>query len=130
VIWGFAIFRRLLRETVEEIATIKSREDVFAAREFSRQITDRSEIGSIHQYLDETSQERDTARQALREANQQKDRFLAVLSHELRNPLAAMQRHFTSFKANSYSEAQKRHAFEIIDRRPKFIRDWLTICWM
>jgi protein involved in temperature-dependent protein secretion len=75
VIWGFAIFRRLLRETVEEIATIKSREDVFAAREFSRQITDRSEIGSIHQYLDETSQERGTAREALREANQQKRPF-------------------------------------------------------
>jgi uncharacterized protein (DUF3084 family) len=75
VIWGFAIFRRLLRETVEEIATIKSREDLFAAREFIRQITDRSEIGSIRQYLDETRRERDTAREALREANQQKRPF-------------------------------------------------------
>ena len=44
MIWGFVIFRRLLRETVEEIATTKSREDLFAARELIRQITDRSEI--------------------------------------------------------------------------------------
>jgi hypothetical protein len=74
VIWGFAIFRRLLRETVEEIATIESREDVFAAREF-RQITDRSEIGSIHQYLDETSQERDTARRLARSKPAEKTVF-------------------------------------------------------
>jgi signal transduction histidine kinase len=79
----------------------------------------------MRQARNETRRERLCAKQTSR-----KDRLLAVLSHELRNPLAAMQRHFTSFKANSYLEAQKRRAFEIIDRRPKFIRDWLTICLM
>jgi signal transduction histidine kinase len=65
----------------------------------------------MKQARNETRRERLCAKQTSR-----KDRFLAVLSHELRNPLAAMQRHFTSFKANNYSEARKRRAFEIIDR--------------
>jgi K+-sensing histidine kinase KdpD len=65
----------------------------------------------MKQARNETRRERLCAKQTSR-----KDRFLAVLSHELRNPLAAMQRHFISFKANNYSEARKRPAFEIIDR--------------
>ena len=90
MIWEFAIFRKLVREKLEEIASGTAPEDLFAARELILEITDRSEVGSIHQYVEETSRERDAARDALREANEQKDRFLAVLSHELRNPLASI----------------------------------------
>jgi signal transduction histidine kinase len=56
-----------------------------SARELILEITDRSEVGSIHRYVEETTQERNSALEALKEANEQKDRFLAVLSHELRN---------------------------------------------
>jgi signal transduction histidine kinase len=86
----FAIFRKLLRETLEELAPRVASQDLFAVGELILEIIDRSEIGSIHQYVEETSRERDSAREALQEANEQKDRFLAVLSHELRNPLASI----------------------------------------
>ena len=86
VTWEFAIFRTLLRETLEELAPAEPTANLFAARELILTITDRSEVGSVQQYIEETSRERDLAREALKEANEQKDRFLAVLSHELRNP--------------------------------------------
>ena len=71
MIWEFAIFRKLVREKLEEIASGTAPEDLFAARELILEITDRSEVGSIHQYVEETSRERDAARDALREANEQ-----------------------------------------------------------
>jgi signal transduction histidine kinase/ActR/RegA family two-component response regulator len=122
VIWEFAIFRKLLREALEEIATTETRENLFVARELIMEIADRSEIGSINQYVEEANQERDVVREALREANQQKDQFLAVLSHELRNPLAAMRTAIHIIKAPAFSEAQKSHALEVIDRQTEFQR--------
>jgi signal transduction histidine kinase/ActR/RegA family two-component response regulator len=122
VIWEFAVFRKLLREALEEIATTETRENLFAAVELVIDIVDRSEIGSIHQYVEEANQERDTVREALHEANQQKDQFLAVLSHELRNPLAAICTAIHIIKAPGFSEAQKSHALEIIDRQTEFQR--------
>jgi RsbT co-antagonist protein rsbRD N-terminal domain len=50
VIWEFAIFRKLLREMLEHIAPSVASQDLFAARELILEITDRSEVGSIHQY--------------------------------------------------------------------------------
>jgi hypothetical protein len=48
VIWEFAIFRKLLRETLEKLASDVSSQDLFAARELILEISDRSEVGSIH----------------------------------------------------------------------------------
>jgi signal transduction histidine kinase/ActR/RegA family two-component response regulator len=122
VIWEFAIFRKLLREALEEIATTESRENLFAALDLVIEIVDRSEIGSIHQYIEEANQERDVVREALHEADKQKDQFLAVLSHELRNPLAAIRTAIHIIKAPAFSETQKSHALEIIDRQTEFQR--------
>ncbi|HJU11480.1 MAG TPA: ATP-binding protein, partial [Candidatus Binataceae bacterium] len=122
VIWEFAIFRKLLRETLDELSSSESWNTLIDGRELILEITDRSEIGSIRQYIEETSLERDAARDALREANEQKDRFLAVLSHELRNPLAAMRAAIHIMKSNTFSDAQKNRAFEIIDRQTEYQR--------
>jgi signal transduction histidine kinase/ActR/RegA family two-component response regulator len=122
VIWEFAIFRKLLRETLEEIASSEPSQNLYAARELILEVTDRSEVGSIHQYVQETSRERDAARDALREANDQKDRFLAVLSHELRNPLSAIRTAIHIVMGASFSEAQRQRAMEIIDRQTNFQR--------
>ena len=117
VIWEFAIFRTLLRETLEELAPAEPSANLFAARELILAIADRSEVGSVQQYIDETSCERDRARGALQQSNEQKDRFLAVLSHELRNPLAAIRTALHILKGGSFSNAQRQRALGIIERQ-------------
>jgi signal transduction histidine kinase/ActR/RegA family two-component response regulator len=116
----FTIFRKLVRETLEELVATEPAQNLYAARELLLDMADRSELGSIHQYLEETSRERDIAREALREANEQKDRFIAVLSHELRNPLAAIRTAVQILKESSFSETQRRRAFETIDRQSRY----------
>src|SRR5882762_9111670 len=61
--------------------------------------------------------ERKRAEQALREGDRRKDEFLALLAHELRNPLAPIRYALaTSRKAGRTLEQQKR-AEEVIERQ-------------
>jgi signal transduction histidine kinase len=122
VIWEFAIFRKLIRETLEHIEPSVTSQDLFAARELILEITDRSEVGSIHRYVEETTRERDTARDALKEANDQKDRFLAVLSHELRNPLASITTAIHIARAPGSPESRRQRALEIVERQANYQR--------
>jgi signal transduction histidine kinase len=117
VVWEFAIFRTLLRETLEELAPAEPSGNLFAARELILATADRSELGSVQQYIDETSCERDRARGALQESHEQKDRFLAVLSHELRNPLAAIRTALHILKGGSFSNVQRQRALGIIEKQ-------------
>jgi signal transduction histidine kinase/ActR/RegA family two-component response regulator len=116
VIWEFSIFRRLLRETVEELDDTGA-EPRFAVRERITEVADRSEIGSVQQYVDDATQERDAAREELRHANEQKERFLAVLSHELRNPLASITTAVHIARAPGNPESKRHRALEIIERQ-------------
>ncbi|MGH7906805.1 MAG: ATP-binding protein [Candidatus Binataceae bacterium] len=120
LIWEFAIFRKLLREALEELAASESHRNLFTARELIMELTDRSERGSVQQYLDEANQERDAARNELRAANDNKDRFLAVLSHELRNPLAAVRTAVLVLRAGNITDAQRESALRIIDRQTRY----------
>jgi signal transduction histidine kinase len=79
---------RKLRDTAEAIAAGKL--DARTGIEYARE-----EIGSLAEALDEmaaTLQKKEAARslaeRELRAADQRKDEFLAMLAHELRNPLA------------------------------------------
>ncbi len=55
--------------------------------------------------------------EALREANQQKDRFLAVLAHELRNPLAPIRGAVQLLQLLGSDVPDKGLAIEVIDRQ-------------
>lgn len=61
--------------------------------------------------------ERAYAERELREANRRKDEFLAVLSHELRNPLAPIAMGLDLLEAASDGSEQERRAREIIRRQ-------------
>jgi hypothetical protein len=65
VIWEFALFRTLLREALEEVAPAEPPANLFVARELILAIIDRSEVGSVQQYIEEISRERDLAREAV-----------------------------------------------------------------
>ena len=65
--------------------------------------------------------DRDRLLREAQEANQAKDQFLAVLSHELRNPLAAIRASVELLRRSgaTCAEAPVRRAIEVIDRNER-----------
>ncbi len=61
--------------------------------------------------------QRRLAEEALREADGRKDRFIATLAHELRNPLAPIQNSAKIVMLKSPKEPQLLWAVEVIDRQ-------------
>jgi signal transduction histidine kinase len=60
--------------------------------------------------------ERERQTQALREADRHKDEFLAMLAHELRNPLAAVNNAVTVLKLSSEEES-RNWASDVVERQ-------------
>jgi signal transduction histidine kinase len=71
--------------------------------------------GIFIQGHDVTEQHR--AQQALREADQQKDEFLATLAHELRNPLAPLRSAAHILSTPGVSEETRARVTEVISRQ-------------
>jgi signal transduction histidine kinase len=71
----------------------------------------------VEQYVAETQQGRDTALEEVRKSDEQKDHFLAVLSHELRNPLASIRAAIDFLRKDQTSASQQQRALEIITRQ-------------
>jgi PAS domain S-box-containing protein len=63
--------------------------------------------------------ERYQAELELREANRKKDEFLAMLAHELRNPLAPISTAAEMLKMTTASDERTRKASEVISRQVK-----------
>jgi CheY-like chemotaxis protein len=61
--------------------------------------------------------ERKLAEQALREADRRKDEFLAMLAHELRNPLAPMRSALEAFRLLLPPDPQLGQLRDIVDRQ-------------
>jgi PAS domain S-box-containing protein len=61
--------------------------------------------------------ERMAFEEARREADRRKDRFLATLAHELRNPLAPIRQAAAIARSAAASPAQVRWSIEVIDRQ-------------
>ena len=55
--------------------------------------------------------------QALQEANHRKDEFLAMLAHELRNPLAPIRTAVQLLRLKELTEPQRRGARDVIERQ-------------
>ena len=61
--------------------------------------------------------ERARAEEALKEADRQKDEFLAMLAHELRNPLAPIRNAVSLMRMKSFSDPQLLMSRDVIDRQ-------------
>ncbi|MGH7287549.1 MAG: hybrid sensor histidine kinase/response regulator, partial [Myxococcota bacterium] len=61
--------------------------------------------------------ERERSEQVLREADRRKDEFLAILAHELRNPLAPIRNSVHILRATSRGEPVVEHVGEVIERQ-------------
>jgi PAS domain S-box-containing protein len=64
---------------------------------------------------------RKEAEEKLREANQRKDEFLAMLAHELRNPLAPIRNAAQVLKLVGPQDANQQWAREVIERQTKHL---------
>jgi len=91
----------------------------------SRAMPIRDEEGQVVRWLgtntDITLQRE--AEQALQQANQRKDDFLALMAHELRNPLAPIATASQLLKMDKVSPENVQRSSEIIDRQVKHISD-------
>ncbi len=65
--------------------------------------------------------ERMRAEQAMREAARQKDRFLATLGHELRNPIAAIRSATDVLRLTIPSEPRLKRPLDVLDRQTAHI---------
>jgi PAS domain S-box-containing protein len=72
-------------------------------------------VGAAKIARDITEQKR--AQEALREADRRKDEFLAMLAHELRNPLAPIRTAVEILKVRGPTDAHSHWARDVIDRQ-------------
>jgi signal transduction histidine kinase/FixJ family two-component response regulator len=81
-----------------------------------RDITDRKQLESER---DQLLMREQAAREAAEQANQAKDVFLAMVSHELRNPLSAILTYAQLLQTRKLNEDKVFRAYETIERSAK-----------
>ncbi|MEJ2540738.1 MAG: ATP-binding protein [Gemmatimonadota bacterium] len=74
-------------------------------------------VGAAHIFRDVTARAR--AEDALRDADRRKDEFLALLGHELRNPLAAIRHATDVLRDMTLSDEDRRRVLDTLERQSK-----------
>ena len=80
---------------------------IVAASKIARDVTERKLAEQIMRRNEDN----------LREADRRKNEFLALLAHELRNPLAPIRYALAAARKAGCSAEQRRHAAEVVDRQ-------------
>src|SRR6266404_7691738 len=122
-LWELTLFRRMLLGVVEEFEAgteTLSRAERAAVEKRILDVLDRSIKASVEQYVGEPEQERDRVVEQLRQSNVAKDRFLAMLSHELRNPLAPIVSAAHTLRLALLADPRLGRAAEIIERQARY----------
>lgn len=114
--WGSGTLMRMEDGSGGAVGFVKILRDQTQAREAQAALT-RSQAE-----LMQALQENEAARSRLEEADAAKDRFLAVLSHELRNPLAAVSSAATLLVKESSTPAQREQAAWIVKRQSRTMK--------
>src|SRR5262245_19434237 len=128
----------ILRSKVAVFAALfeKSRELATANRTLLNEIADRrrieGEISVLHEQLEQRVVERTAELQAanhalqqiqkeLHETNRRKDQFLAMLGHELRNPLAPIHNAVTILKKDDLGPTELAWCRDVIERQTQHL---------
>lgn len=129
VVRELAILRETLLEWIEEysltVAALTARELMEVCRRIHRVIDHSAQAGVAQFYTEalavrrELWTELEAANVQLKAANDQKDRFFALLSHELRNPLAPILTAVQLLEFSDATDPRLRRAREVIERQVK-----------
>jgi len=111
---GLARANALLSEANIALQEEKTRELEVVNRSLQRA---NSELEEANRTLQNEIKERARIAQALKEADRHKDEFLAMLAHELRNPLAPIHNAVELMRLKSLSDPQLTWAREVIARQ-------------
>ena len=116
---------QILRSKVAVFAELfrKSRDANLANRALSEEVAVRRHAEEQLRELNETLEQRVAARtEELREANRLKDEFLAMLGHELRNPLAAITNAIQVICTAEGDTQRAGTALTLLDRQTRNLR--------
>lgn len=114
--WAEGVMMLMRDEQGRAMGFVKVLRDQTRAREVQQAI-ERSQ-SELKQSLEETQQ----ARRALEAADAAKDRFLAVLSHELRNPLASIASASELLLMPKLPDSAREKAAEVVQRQGKAMK--------
>jgi signal transduction histidine kinase len=127
VVRELALLRDVLLAAVEEYAGGRpglTRDEEREVRRRIRAVIDRCVQASVARFHTDVLsvrrllwEELETAHWQLKAANEEKDRFLATLSHELRNPLAPILTAVQLLEFSDVSDPRLRRAREVIERQ-------------
>ncbi len=124
---------QILRSKVAVFAELfrKSRDAAAANRALSEEVAVRRHAEEQLRELNETLEQRVTERtEELREANRLKDEFLAMLGHELRNPLAAITNAVQVIYGSAGDNERTAKALTLVDGKPGTCATLSMISWM
>jgi len=114
------VFRRALTDMVQEIAGgDASAEEIERVRNFIIDSVDRSMNISVSQYTEAAEEERNSAKGEAQELHGQRDRFLATLSHELRNQVSPILLGVQLLKNSMPSDDRMVKTIERIERQAR-----------
>jgi signal transduction histidine kinase len=114
------IFRRVLTDMLFHIVGADaSAEKIERDRNVIIDTIDRSMNVSISQYILAAEEERNSAQGEARELHEQRDRFLATLSHELRNQVSPILLGAQLLKDLKPSDQRMRQTIERIERQAR-----------
>jgi signal transduction histidine kinase len=116
---------QILRSKVAVFAELyrKSRDAASANRALIEEIKERRAAEEQLRQLNDTLEQRVAERtEELRQANRMKDEFLAMLGHELRNPLSAIMNAVHVMQASGADHARSSHSIALVDRQTRNLR--------
>ena len=114
------IFRRVLNDMLRDIVGEEvTAEEIEHGREVIVDIVDRSMNVSISQYTLGVEEERNSAQSEAKELHGQRDRFLATLSHELRNQVSPILLGAQLLKDLKPADARMIATIERIERQAR-----------
>jgi len=103
---------------LEEAHRLLQKEKTRELETLNRDLMDSNgRLASANAALQLEIEERGRAEEALKQADRRKDEFLAILSHELRNPLAPMRNAVEIMRQVNLSDARLDFARQVIDRQ-------------
>ncbi len=122
LLWEMTLFRRVVMDAVDALQHEGAvpHEEISEVRSRILDLIDASARASVGRWNAEAERERDRFQDELRAASEHKDRFLAMLAHELRNPVAPILNAASMLRHATLGDPRLVRARDIIERQARY----------